>query len=114
MNKTIAAWWQAFRYHFVPPSILPAILGSVLAWALQGTFHPGYFLLTVIGITLNHIALNMTDDYFDYQNSVDRAKGREKNPYSGGSGVLTAGLLTPRQLYSVLMIFYLITIVIGL
>ena len=82
----VAVWWQAFRYHFVPPSFLPAILGGVLAWTITREFHPILFLLTVLGITFNHIALNMTDDYFDYQHSVDRAKNREKNPYSGGSG----------------------------
>ncbi|MBN2013455.1 1,4-dihydroxy-2-naphthoate octaprenyltransferase [candidate division KSB1 bacterium] len=114
MNKSIAVWWQACRFHFVPPSIIPAVLGSIIAWTTTGTFHPGLFLLTVIGVTFNHVALNMTDDYFDYTNSVDRAKNREKNPYSGGSGTLTTGLIKPRQMYIVLMSLYIITIIIGL
>lgn len=112
--KTIAIWWQAFRFHFVPPSYLPAILGSVIAWALTGEFYCWYFLITVIGVTINHIALNMTDDYFDYQHSVDQARDREKNPYSGGSGTLTSGLIKPKQMYRVFMIGYFITIILGL
>ncbi len=114
MAHILRVWWQAFRYHFVPPSILPAILGSVLAWALTGNFSPLFFILVVIGVTTNHIALNMTDDYFDYRASVDRAKNREKNPYSGGSGTLTSGLITPEQMKRAFTLGYFITIVIGL
>lgn len=110
----MAIWWQAFRFHFVPPSYMPAILGSVIAWALTGEFYFWYFLITVIGVTINHIALNMTDDYFDYKHSVDQAKDREKNPYSGGSGTLTSGLIAPRQMYRVFMTGYFITILLGL
>ncbi|MBD3288964.1 1,4-dihydroxy-2-naphthoate octaprenyltransferase [candidate division KSB1 bacterium] len=112
--KKIAIWWQAFRFHFVPPSFLPAILGGVVAWAITGEFHPWYFLLTVIGVTINHIGLNMTDDYFDYRHSIDRAKEREKNPYSGGSGTLTSGLIEPKNMAVAFRLCYIITIIIGL
>jgi len=36
MRELIKVWWIAFRYHFVPASFLPAILGTVVAWALTG------------------------------------------------------------------------------
>jgi 1,4-dihydroxy-2-naphthoate octaprenyltransferase len=112
--KTLATWWQAFRFHFVPPSYMPAILGGVVAWAMTGEFHPWYFIVTVVGVTINHISLNMTDDYFDYKHSVDQAKDREKNPYSGGSGTLTTKLIQPKTMYRVLMVGYFITILLGL
>jgi 1,4-dihydroxy-2-naphthoate octaprenyltransferase len=114
IKRAIAIWWQAFRFHFVPPSYLPAILGGVIAWAITGEFYCWYFLVTVIGVTINHIALNMTDDYFDYMHSVDQAKDREKNPYSGGSGTLTSGLIKLNQMYRVFMAGYFITILLGL
>ncbi|NOZ61346.1 MAG: 1,4-dihydroxy-2-naphthoate octaprenyltransferase [Calditrichaeota bacterium] len=114
MASSIRAWWQAFRYHFVPPSILPAILGGVLAWAITGEFFPFYFFLVVTGVTFNHIALNMTDDYFDYKHSIDDAKKREKNPYSGGSGTLTGGVITPEQMKQAFSLGYFLTILIGL
>lgn len=113
-GKKGAIWWQAFRFHFVPPSFLPAIVGGIVAWAITGEFHPGYFLLTVLGVTVNHIGLNMTDDYYDYRHSVDRAKEREKNPYSGGSGTLTSGLIKPEQMATAFRICYVITIWVGL
>jgi 1,4-dihydroxy-2-naphthoate octaprenyltransferase len=114
MGRLLSTWWRAFRYHFVPPSYLPAILGAVAAWALTGQFHLGYFLLVVLAVTINHIALNMTDDYFDCLHSVDRARRREQNPYSGGSGTLTGGLLLPGQMLAAFAFGYLLTIAAGL
>ena len=112
--RNISIWWQAFRFHFVPPSYMPAILGGVIAWAISGEFYFWFFLVTVMGVTINHISLNMTDDYFDYKHSVDQAKNREKNLYSGGSGTLTTGLIKPKTMYRVLMAGYVITIILGL
>jgi len=111
--RPFQVWWQAFRYHFVPPSLLPAIVGGVLAWAIEGVFHPWYFLLTVIGVTINHLALNMTDDYYDFKNSVDLAKDQEINPYSGGSGTLTSGLIAPEKMLVAFTVGYIVTIVLG-
>ncbi|MDW7681440.1 MAG: prenyltransferase, partial [bacterium] len=110
----IRAWYQAFRYHFVPPSLLPAILGGVLAWAIEGVFQSWYFLIVVIGVSVNHIALNMTDDYYDFKNSVDLSGNGEENPYSGGSGTLTSGLIAPEKMFRAFMLGYGITILLGL
>ncbi len=109
----ISVWWQAFRYHFVPPSIFPATLGGLISWAVDGTFSLWYFFLVLVGIIINHIGLNMTDDYFDYKHSVDQLKPGEKNPYTGGSGTLTSGLIGPREMLKAFTLCYLITATIG-
>jgi 1,4-dihydroxy-2-naphthoate octaprenyltransferase len=114
MGRRLLTWWRAFRYHFVPPSYLPAILGAVAAWALTGRFNLGFYLLVVLAVTVNHVSLNMTDDYFDYLHSVDRARRREQNPYSGGSGTLTGGLLLPAQMLAAFVSGYALTIACGL
>jgi 1,4-dihydroxy-2-naphthoate polyprenyltransferase len=106
-------WWQAIRYHFVPPSIFPAVLGGLVSWASNGRFVPLYFLLVLIAIIVNHIGLNMTDDYFDYKHSVDKLKAGEKNPYSGGSGTLSSGLLKPKSMFKAFTLCYLVTVAVG-
>jgi 1,4-dihydroxy-2-naphthoate octaprenyltransferase len=58
------------------------------------------------------MGLNMIDDVFDYLHAVDRLPGEERNPYTGGSGVLTGGLLTTGQVLSASIFCYLIGIVI--
>jgi len=95
--STIRIWIQALRLHYVPTSIFPALLGSIIAWSRFGTFNAGYFFLVIVGVTLHHIGLNMVDDVFDYLHAVDHLHGEEKNPYTGGSGVLTGGLLPIRH-----------------
>lgn len=113
-RESLQVWWTAFRYHFTPASFLPAILGSVVAWTQTGLMNRWFFFLTVLGVTLNHIALNMTDDYFDYHAAVDGKKDEDKNPFSGGSGTLTGGVLQPSQMRRVFTSFYVLTIGIGL
>ena len=112
-KTTILSWWQAARYHFVPPSIFPAAIGSIVSWSLLNSFSLYYFALVIIGVTLNHIALNMTDDYFDYKHAVDNATPGEKNPYTGGSGTLTNGLIQPKRMFFVFSLIYAIVFVLG-
>lgn len=118
MTSTLKAskakvWWQAFRYHFVPPSIFPAVLGGLVSWATNRGFIPFYFLLVLVAIIINHIALNMTDDYYDYKHSVDKLAPGEKNPYSGGSATLSSGLLAPKSMFKAFTLCYLITLAAG-
>ncbi|MGP8057934.1 MAG: prenyltransferase [Nitrososphaerales archaeon] len=106
-------WWNALRYHFIPPSIFPATLGAAVALAVTHKFYPFYFLLVLIGVVINHIALNMADDYFDYEHSVDRSRPNEKNPYSGGSGTLGQGLIRPSAMLRACVICFSTTVAIG-
>ena len=112
-NFSLSLWWKALRYHFIPPSIFPATLGGVISWAINNEFSPWYFSLVLIGMVFNHMGVNMTDDYFDYMHSVDRLKPGEKNPYSGGSGLLSAGLIEPSKMLLAFSLCYLITASIG-
>ncbi len=110
----LSIWWRAIRYHFTPASIFPVCIGAVVSWARGSPFSLWYFLLLLCAIVLNHIALNMTDDYFDYQHSVDQVKPNEKNPYTGGSGTLTESLITPKAMFTVFTALYVVVILIGL
>jgi 1,4-dihydroxy-2-naphthoate polyprenyltransferase len=105
-----AAWIQAVRIQFVPPSFIPAMIAAAIAWSRYRVFDSFAFLLVVIGVTVHHFGLNMLDDVLDYRHAVDRAWGDEKNPYTGGSGVLTEGLLTVRELMWGVTVCYGLTI----
>lgn len=106
-------WWKAFRFHFTSASFMPGILGGMIAWTTDGKFLPGYFLLVILGLLLNHMALNMTDDYYDFRHLVDVFATDGKNPYTGGSGLLSSGLIQPQKMKNVFINFYIIAIGIG-
>lgn len=106
-------WWKAFRFHYASASFMPGILGGMIAWTYDGQFHAGYFLLVMLGLILNHLALNMTDDYYDFRHLVD-VFDTHGNPYSGGSGTLSKGLISPDQMRNVFASFYIIAIGIGI
>ena len=92
---------------------MPGILGGMIAWTTDGIFLPEYFLLVMLGLLLNHMALNMTDDYYDFRHLVDVFATDERNPYTGGSGLLSSGLIEPRGMKNVFTAFYIIAIAIG-
>ncbi len=106
-------WWHAIRYHFVTPSIFPAVLGGLVSWA-NGEFYLWLFILVLIVVVINHIGLNMTDDYFDYKKAVDKRKPGEKNPYTGGSGTLSGGAIKPTKMFLAFSLCFIITISAGL
>lgn len=97
----------------MPPSFIPAILCSVIAWLRFQAFDFTAFLLVIAGVTIHHFGLNMLDDVFDYLHFVDQSGTDEKNPYTGGSGVLTEGLLTVREMLVGAVVCFLVTAVIG-
>jgi 1,4-dihydroxy-2-naphthoate octaprenyltransferase len=112
-GNLLEVWWKAFRFHFTSASFMPGVLGGMIAWTIDGKFLPGYFLLVMLGLILNHMALNMTDDYYDFRHLVDVFAADGKNPYTGGSGLLSSGLIQPQRMRQVFVTFYLIAIGIG-
>lgn len=81
----------AARAYAFPASVVPVLLGSVYAWYARGVFLPGHFLLALLAGMLFHVAANLLNDYYDYRYGVDREGAL------GGSGLLVAGTMTPRQ-----------------
>ncbi len=106
-------WWKAFRFHFTSASFMPGILGGMIAWTVDKKLRPGYFLLAMLGLLLNHMALNMTDDYYDFRHLVDVLAADGRNPYTGGSGLLSSGRIQPQRMRQVFIIFYIVAIGIG-
>jgi 1,4-dihydroxy-2-naphthoate polyprenyltransferase len=111
---SFTVWWRAIRFHYVPPSFLPAIIGSLIAWCSHYRVDLTGCVLVVFGVTINHFGLNMLDDVCDYLHSVDRLNIGERNPYTGGSGVLTDGLMQPRHLAWAAVFCFALTSSIGI
>ncbi len=108
------AWIQAFRLKFLPQGVMPVLIGTAAAYSAKGVFHMDLFLLSFFGMMLVQFGLTMLDDWHDYMRGTDTTATDVKNPYSGGSGVLVDGSITPREMITVVALFYLIAAGIGL
>jgi len=103
-------WFLETRPQFLLLSVVLAFLGTCIAW-YDGFFHLGYALLAFVGLLLAHISVNVLNDYFDYRSGIDLETKR--TPFSGGSGILPAALLKPRQVYWLGLGSFLLAIPIG-
>ncbi|HDQ04989.1 MAG TPA: prenyltransferase [Deltaproteobacteria bacterium] len=88
-------WLMETRPQYLLLSVILAFLGTCMAWYYQDVLHLGYALLAGFGLVLTHISVNTLNDYFDFKSGVDLRT--DITPFSGGSGILKAGLLKPNQ-----------------
>ena len=115
VKPRLALGWLALRttrLPFLTATLVPVFLGLAIA-ARHGAFDWLTALLTLIGASLAHLAINVTNDIFDELSGADAAN---PNPtqFSGGSRVVYYGLLTMRQLAAVAAALYAAAIVTGL
>ena len=88
-----------------------AFLGTCIAW-YNGAFHLGYALLAFFGLLLAHISVDVLNEYDDYKSGVDLET--KKTPFSGGSGALPSGLISPRQALWLGIASFLLIVPIGI
>jgi 1,4-dihydroxy-2-naphthoate octaprenyltransferase len=93
---SLKAWLILPRFHFILLTVFNVSLGTVIA-GHEGSFHPLYFLLAMVGSILVHMTVNVINDYYDYRDGIDL--NTQRTPFSGGSGVLPSHLLRPKQAF---------------
>lgn len=88
-----AKWFLETRPQFLLLSVTLVLHGSALAF-WQGSFDWLRFVLSMIGLVLLHAAVNVLNDWHDFKTGIDLETKR--TPFSGGSGLLPEGAMTPR------------------
>lgn len=108
MKKTenyIKFWWHNARSVALPQSIMPAILGVILAMnAEEHNLLLG--ILAILGVGLAHLSMNLFDDYFDYHIKTSEyrenlEKTSKKPIRTGKCDYITNGLATTEDLFFV-------------
>jgi 1,4-dihydroxy-2-naphthoate octaprenyltransferase len=92
------------RLPFLSATVIPVLLGILIALR-HGAFDLWLALLTLVGASLAHLAINVSNDIFDTLSGADAAN---VNPtqFSGGSRVLIYDLLSLRQLVAVALALF--------
>lgn len=113
LKMKLKNWIVAVRLPFLTASLIPVLLGAAIAWFATGTIHLGLFLLTLIAGLSIHAGANLINDYFDHRSGNDEINREFVRPFSGGSRVIQLGLLTPLEVLSGSILFFLLSAAIG-
>lgn len=94
----LQVWWDGLRPAYLPLSLLPALLGTVLAWTQSittktpfGQFHLSHFVLMLVALILLQVGAHLVNDYYDYLRGVDTSNA------FGPGGLIQQGLIKPTQ-----------------
>ncbi|MGQ9565982.1 MAG: 1,4-dihydroxy-2-naphthoate octaprenyltransferase [Candidatus Bathyarchaeales archaeon] len=109
----LLVWLKEIRAPFLTAVIVPVLLGTAMAWFSFKVFDPLYFVLCLLSAVFMHAGANVTNEYFDYKSGCDTVKTDFASPFSGGSGLLPAGVLDPKKVHKVALVFFALASVIG-
>ncbi len=101
-------WLLAIRPRTLPAAAAGVLLGSGIAWQESGNLPILPALVILICALLLQILANLTNDVADYQ------KGGDTEERLGPLRVTQAGLLTPRQMWSGIMMVILLAVLCGI
>jgi 1,4-dihydroxy-2-naphthoate octaprenyltransferase len=105
-------WFKLSRPQFHSVGVLPFILGTTLAWRMENSIHWLVFLLGVLMVISIMLAAYYGGEAYDVQE--DRTTWFEGgNPFSGGSGVVVKGSITPRQAKRASLLVFFGAILVG-
>lgn len=107
--KSLLAFLQLTRPLFLAGGLILHALGAVIALVDGYPFHPGRFLLGQLLITSVQLMTHYANEYYDQEG--DRINAN-RTWFSGGSGVLARGSLTPQTVRLAALIFAAIAMVI--
>jgi 1,4-dihydroxy-2-naphthoate polyprenyltransferase len=102
LREWLTVWWEGIRPGYLPLSLLPVVLGSIVAWTQsislktpRGEFYPIRFIMTLAAVLLLQIGAHLVNDYYDYLRGIDTGNSL------GPGGLIQQGLIQPvRVLYA--------------
>lgn len=111
VSMSFKVWMMEIRAQYLLLPVILSVVGGLLALH-NGAFDPFNFVLYTAIMVFLHITVNTLNDYYDHQTGVDELTKRTM--FNGGTGIIQAGLLTPRQVMKVAVLSYLAALVMSI
>lgn len=97
-RDVVKAWLGQIRSNFLVLSVMLVAVGLALAAVHikrtgEGGFSVVDAILIMIGVVIAHASVNLFNEYSDSQTGIDNHT--QKTPFSGGTGLIQAGVTTP-------------------
>lgn len=93
--------WKALilasRPPFLQVTFASIILGIVLAWIHSGVIDLILGIIVVLIGVLFHLSVNLVHEYWDWKSGTDNINVNAIRPFTGGSGMIQLGLVSPRE-----------------
>ncbi|MCS7252665.1 MAG: 1,4-dihydroxy-2-naphthoate octaprenyltransferase [Armatimonadota bacterium] len=114
MPNAVIRFMQIVRAPFFTATISPVLMGTALAWRLEGKFDIVLFLMALLAMLFLHAAANMLNDYFDHLSGTDWLA----NPIrlsavaslTGGGRAIQDGIVQPQEM----LLYGLSSLLIGI
>jgi 1,4-dihydroxy-2-naphthoate polyprenyltransferase len=111
IKNKIIAWFKLARPPFHIVGLLPFILGTWLAWNIQGIFDFGIFLIGSIAVVFIMMATYFAGEFWDTEENTIAFQDHTSK-FAGGSRVIQKGILHKNiALYSSVITLFLAGIV---
>ena len=102
------------RMPFTSASLLPVfVIGAYFSGIGDGLFNVSLFILTIFGVLIAHLGINVFNDYFDVKDGTDEANAEYFQQVSGGSRAIELGLITLKGTRILGVILTMIALTIG-
>ncbi len=113
LTGRLKIWIKATRAPFLTAIFMPVALGAAISWSEAGRFDLLTFFMVLAGVSLLHLASNTCNDYFDHVTKNDWVN-KNPTPFSGGSRVIQEGMISPRGILVLSLVFFAAGSLIGL
>jgi 1,4-dihydroxy-2-naphthoate polyprenyltransferase len=110
-SRSLQVWAGQIRAPFLLLAVLLVLIAGAVA-LYDAVFHGLNFALAMVGTILAHTAVNLFNELSDYKTGIDN--NTRRTPFSGGSGTMQAGHLSPRKVMKVTLAVSAIALGIGI
>ena len=111
MEKRFSQWAQIVRAQYMTIPIVLSFFGNAYDWHI-GKFNWTTAFLSLVGLMLAHMIVNVINDYFDHKSGIDERT--ERSPFNGGSGSIQEAIITPKETLRVGLMLLSVAALIGL
>lgn len=106
-NISSNKWWRLMRPHTLTASFIPVSIGTALAISVQ-SFQFMLFVAMLLASLLIQAATNMFNEYYDYKRGLDTAES------IGIGGAIVRDGVAPRVVLQLALLFYVISVALGI
>ena len=97
----------------ISPFLAVIVIGAYFAGIGDDLFNTSLFVLTIFGILIAHLGINVFNDYFDVKDGTDEENAEYFQQVSGGSRAIELGLISLAGTRKLAIILTLIALAIG-